>query len=168
MTKLNIGKNVTPAEVSVHVAKSDKEATKAKINELIQEETKLVRGIFQFFETPGGTTKITVRKYPGIEPFSMVMTDGQIYEVPLYVARFLNGQDVSAGALADPNKQNTNIGTCSYAVHGFKWDKGAQEPPKAVESFIPQVGPMLVPMVGITRRVKRFGFQSLEFGGAVS
>jgi len=139
-------------------------ATKEKLQALMKEESKMVKGIFQCFETPGATTKICVHKYPtrdkgGIDPFEKIMTDGETYEVPLYVARFLNGVDVTCGALAESGSRNVNIGTCSYPVHGFKW-KG-DSPPSSVQD--PMGVP--VPMVGISKRVKRYGFQSLEFTG---
>lgn len=160
---LNIAKNVTPAVESTHISKTKKDAAKDKLASLIAEETKMVKGIFQCFETPGATVKITVRKYPGIQPFDMTMTDGQIYEVPLYVARHLNGIDKTAGALGDPNTRNSNIGTCSYPVHGFLWKNGAPPPGAAMGD-----GGIPVPIVGVAKRVKRFGFQGLEFAGEVA
>jgi hypothetical protein len=160
---LNIGKNVTPVVDAPHISKTKKEAAKEKLAQLIEEETRLVRGIFQCFETPGSTTKITVRKYPGIPHFEQSMTDGETYEIPLYVARHLNGIDVSAGALGDPNKRNSNIGTCSYPVHGFMWKSGSPPPNSALGD-----GGVPVPMIGVAKRVKRFGFQSMEFAGSIT
>lgn len=159
---LNIVDSVTSQVEAPHVSKSLKDRAKEKVRELIAEETKMVRGIFQCFETPGSTVEINVRKYPGIEPFRKSMTDGFTYEVPLYVARFLNGIDVSAGALGDPARRNTMIGTCSYAVHGFVMASKNAEP--AFGAIDGQGIP--VPMVGVSSRVKRYGFQSMEFAGA--
>ena len=171
--KVDMSNSVTPALDVPHISQSRKELANKKLKELMAEEGKLVRGIFQCFENPGATQKITYKKYPtpsemrkrggegGLEPFTKTMTDGQEYEIPLYVARFLNGSDVMAGALGDLPKQ-TNIGTCSYAVHGFK-SSGPELAPSmlgfggAGESGIP------VPIIGITKRIKRYGFQSLEF-----
>jgi hypothetical protein len=170
---LNMAKNVTPAE-TFHVTKTDKEKAKEKLRELMQEESKLVKGIFQCFETPGSTVKITVKKYPGIDKggvphFDKTMTDGMIYEVPLYVARHLNGTDITAGAMGPPELRNSNIGSCSYPVHGFLWNKGAPAPQSAMglasDGSRGGMVEMPVPIVGVSRRVKRFGFQSLEFAG---
>lgn len=163
--KLDIAASTLPSWDTVTVARPSKEVTKAKIQELIKEETRMVKGIFQCFETPGASVTISIRKYPGIPPFKMTMRDGETYEIPLYVARFLNGVDVSAGALGDQNKANKLIGTCSYAVHGFKWDKG-QEAPRGLEAAYENL-PSVVPVVGVSKRVKRYGFQSLEFGGVI-
>jgi hypothetical protein len=162
MGKLNIAENITPTAEAPYVSKSVKEIAKEKLQEFIKEETRLVRGIFQCFETPGSSVKITCKKYPGIPHFEKTMTDGETYEIPLYVARHLNGSDVTAGAVPNDKTRSTNIGSCSYPVHGFKWS-GQQAPQSALgmgahgESGIP------VPIVGVAKRVKRFGFQSLEF-----
>lgn len=139
-------------------------AAKDKLNALMKEESRMVKGMFQCFETPGSTVKICVHKYPsqdkgGIAPFEKVMTDGEMYEVPLYVARFLNGIDVMAGALGDANTRNVNIGTCSYPVHGFKW-KGDNAPVAGVDTMGTPIA-----SIGVARRVRRYGFQSLEFAG---
>lgn len=157
--KLDIMASFTPTASAPNITKDRKELAKEKLKELIAEETKLVKGIFQCFETPGSTTRITYRKYPGIEMFSRVMTDGETYEIPLYVARHLNGQDVSAGACGDPNLKNSAIGSCSYVVHGFKMQNRDALPSANMD------GGMAVPIVGVHKRVKRYGFQSLEFGG---
>lgn len=160
--KIDLAKSVTPPVYgAIHVSKSAKEAAAEKLKELISEETRLVKGIFQSFETPGASVKITVKKYPGIPHFERVMTDGEIYEIPLYVARHLNGVDVSAGACGDPNKKNQMIGTCSYPVHGFKYQNG-----NAPASTVDALGTP-VPLIGVSKRVKRYGFQSMEFGGAI-
>lgn len=163
MVKPNISASVTPTSIDVpHIAKSTKDLAKERLNKFIQEETKLVKGIFKCFETPGSTQKIVVRKYPGVHTFEKEMTDGMSYEIPLYVARHLNGVDVTAGAMGDPSLKNINIGTCSFPVHGFKWN-GNLPPPSAIgDQGIP------VPLVGIQKRTQRYGFQSLEFGAEVA
>ena len=164
---LDIKKAVTPSVETPHLSQSTKELTNKKLHELMKEEGRLVRGTFQCFESPGSTQKITYKKYPtpadmrkrgaegGLEPFSKEMTDGYEYEIPLYVARFLNGTDVTAGLMGDA-KKNTLIGSCSYALHGFI-AHGDNLPASQLNAGIP------VPIAGITRRVKRYGFQSLEF-----
>lgn len=158
--KLNTEDGVSVVEAPV-IARGGKEAAKAKLNEFIKEETRVVKGIFQCFETPGASVEIYVKKYPGIAPFRKVMNDGEAYEVPLYVARHLNGTDVTAGALGDASNKNPNIGSCSYPVHGFIWKPGEEAPRNhSGDAGIP------VPIVGVAKRVKRFGFQSLEFAAS--
>lgn len=177
--KLDLSNNITPNLDTPHVSKSMKELANKKLKELMDEEGKLVKGIFQCFEAPGGTQKISYKKYPtpaemrkrggegGLEPFSKVMTDGMEYEIPLYVARFLNGTDVSAGALADEKPKNSQIGTCAYNVHGFK-SSGTDLAPSSLGSGPDGSGGIPVPIVGVTKRVRRYGFQSLEFAHGVA
>jgi hypothetical protein len=165
--KINVIESVTPAAEAPHVTKSARDAAKEKLQELIKEETRLVRGIFQSFETPGATVPIFIKKYPGIPPFKMSMTDGYTYEIPLYVARFINGIDVSAGALSDDkDPRHQMIGTCSYPVHGFKVAMGGDLAQSSLGSGPQGEGGIPVPIVGVASRKKRYGFQSLEFGGA--
>lgn len=54
------------------------------------EEAKIVRGIFRFHEVPGGQMEFMFRKYKGDPISKYSMKDGEVYEVPLGVARHLN------------------------------------------------------------------------------
>lgn len=141
MAKLNVTESVTPTMSGRKMTAEEKGAAKKKLDAFIKEETRMVKGIFQNFECPGGTQPFSVKKYPGIEPFNKIMEDGKEYEVPLYVARFLNGIDVTAEGLGG------KLGTCSHPVHSHIVDKDGN------------------PTVSLEKRKKRFGFQSLEFGG---
>lgn len=175
---LNVADSVTPSVEVPYVSKSMKEIAAKKLEEFMKEETRLVKGLFQHFECPGASQKITYKKYPtpadmrkrggsgGVEPFSKVMVDGGEYEIPLYVARFLNGTDVTASALGD-EKVSSNIGSCSYGVSGFKMS-GDQLPPSQLGMGPDNLGGIPVPIVGVTKRVKRYGFQSLEFAAGVA
>ncbi len=141
--KLNITESVTPYADVASVLPDRKAEAKAKLQKYIAEETKMVKGIFQFFDCPGMRAKITVQKYPGVKRFEQEMDDGKEYEIPLYVARFLNGIDVTAEAI------DGKLGTCSYPVHSHLVDKDG------------------VAIISTAKRKRRFGFQSLEFGGFV-
>lgn len=141
---------------------SNRDLAKQVLERLIKEETRIVKGIFQCFETPGSTVKIIVDKYKGYR-FEKTMTDGEMYDVPLFVARHLNGIDASAGAASD--YKNPNIGTCSYPVHGFMMRGNSLN--TSQEGFNGHHGGIPVPIVGISKRVKRYGFQSLEFAEAI-
>lgn len=156
-----LSESVLPIEAPM-IQKPKSEQVKEKLLQLIKEETRMVKGIFQCFETPGATVKITCRKYPekyGVEVFDKTMTDGFTYEIPLYVARHLNGIDASAGVLS--NNPNPNIGSCSYGIHGFTWKPGEAAPSATTDHK-----GVIVPFTSVVRRVKRFGFQSMEFAGA--
>jgi hypothetical protein len=157
---LNIAASVgTPN--GTHVSKEARELTKEKIKELIAEETKIVRGTFICFETPGASTTVTVRKYPGVPVFTKTMKDGEMYEIPLYVARFLNGTDVSAAVLDTKPRENQIIGTCQYGVHGWKME-GSDDLKQGIDT-----GAEVLPKSGITKRVKRYGFNFEYMGGAI-
>lgn len=138
---LNVTASVTPTTSQAKLSAEAKEAAKKKLEGFMKEETRMVKGVFQNFECPGGTAPIFVKKYPGIAPFNMTMADGQEYEVPLYVARFLNGIDATAESI------NGKLGTCSYPVHSHIMDKDGN------------------PTISLEKRKRRYGFQSLEFGG---
>lgn len=60
------------------------------LDEKRKADRKMVRGIFRFHEVPGGQMDFVFRKYAGdaLEKFSM--KDGEVYEVPLGVAKHLN------------------------------------------------------------------------------
>jgi hypothetical protein len=147
---------VDPSTNEVEVIKvsapPSKEEAKAKIKKLIEEETKLVEGKFRNFETPGGSTRIQIRKYPNIPMFDRVMIDGERYKIPLYAARHLNGVDRSAEG------SGKKINTCSFPVHGFNWD-----PSKPMPRSTEDAQGIPVPLIGIEKWTRRYGFESLEF-----
>jgi hypothetical protein len=129
--------------------------TKAILNKFIEEETKVVKGKFRNFETPGAGTRIMVRKYPGIPMFDKVMMDGASYEIPLYVARHLNGTDVTA------TKANRKLNTCAFPTHGFMYDNSGKMPGSADgDNGIP------VPIIAPAKWTRRYAFESLEFDSA--
>ncbi len=123
-----------------------------RLKKFMDEECKLVEGRFKNYETEGAALSFTCRKYPGQVPFSQTFQDGEIYKIPLWMARHLNGRDVTAEAI------DGEIGSCSYAIHGFKWDAGKPPPESQVGA-----GGAPVPNIGVEKRKRRFGFQSLEF-----
>ena len=147
---------VDPSTNEVEVIKasapSSKEEAKAQMKKLIEEETKLVEGKFRNFEAPGGSARIQIRKYPNIPMFDKVMIDGERYKIPLYVARHLNGVDRSAEGVGK------KINTCAFPVHGFNWDP-TKPMPRAVEDD----RGMPVPIIGVEKWTRRYGFESLEF-----
>lgn len=123
-----------------------------ELKKFMEEERKLVKGRFKNYETPGGNLPLTCLKYPGEPLFSENFVDGEIYTVPLWIARHLNGTDVTAKAI------DGKIGSCSYVVHGFKWADGKPAPQSILG---PQGVP--IPNTQTTKRKQRFGFESLEF-----
>lgn len=63
-----------------------------------------VRGIFRFHEVPGGSMAFVYREFPGdpVEKYEMI--DGEVYTVPLGVAKHLNNN-------------------CWYPIHAYSQDE---------------------------------------------
>lgn len=118
-----------------------KAAAKEKLAKFMKEESRIVKGVFRFFESEGMSAKIIVKKYKELPVFEKEMIDGQEYEIPLYVANHLNGIDITAEAI------DGKLGTCSYALHSYLVDKNG------------------APIVTAQKRKHRFGFHSQSFGG---
>jgi hypothetical protein len=76
----------------VNVPKPETLSVPAALDAKRAEESKLVRGIFRFHEVPGGQMEFMCRKYKGDAIAKYSMKDGEVYEVPLGVARHLNTQ----------------------------------------------------------------------------
>jgi hypothetical protein len=53
-------------------------------------EHRLVRGRFHFHELPGGILEFVYKKFPGDTLTPWVFRDGEIREIPYYVAKHLN------------------------------------------------------------------------------
>lgn len=83
-------RKVYMAQFAKRQVKQQDPSVLAALDDKRAEERKLVRGIFRFHEVPGGQMDFVYRKYKGdpLEKFSM--KDGEVYEVPLGVARHLN------------------------------------------------------------------------------
>lgn len=155
MANLNVKGSIVPKEGSVQTR--DPETLKSARNKLdafIKEDTVMVKGRFRCFDNPGSSVRIQIKKYKDVPMFDKTMIDEGTYEIPLYVARHLNGIDATATHL------NGKIHSCSYPVHGFKTD--GMHLPESYEGLGPD-GPTLFPKEHIAKRVRRYGFESLEF-----
>lgn len=118
-----------------------KEEGKKRLAKLQEEECRTVKGRFIFHECPGGTSHIVCKKFKDVPEFNKVMQDNQEYEIPLWVARWLNGYDRMAEDLGGL------VNSCAYPVHKY-----AQDPQGAARID-----------VGQWRR--RYSFQSMDFLG---
>lgn len=146
----------TEIEKKIYAPKSKQQILEEKLKPFIEEETKTVKGRFKNYETPGGYANIYCGKYPGVPHFKKAMLDGEIYEIPLYVARFLNGVDVTAKACGE------KINTCSYPIHSYKYDRNGP----MVQSTQDENGNIVFNETS-KKWNKRYGFESLEFDKAV-
>jgi hypothetical protein len=64
--------------------------TKKEMAEMRAKDHEMVRGIFRFHEVPGGSMNVVFRKYKDDEIWQMPMKDGEVYSIPLMVAKHLN------------------------------------------------------------------------------
>ncbi len=105
-----------------------KEVKKEKVNLNYErdKDREMVKGIFKFYEVPGGSLNFVYRKYKGDDINRYDLVDGGIYTVPLGVAKHLNSNGW-------------------YPVHAFSQNENGG------------------PVQKIGTKVRRFGFQSLEF-----
>lgn len=92
-----------------------------------------VKGIFKYYEVPGGRLGFSFREYPGEEILNYDFYDGQVYEIPLGVAKHLN-------------------------KNGWYPEYGYVPGEKTAQAYSPDGHGMK-----ITKKVHRYGFQSLEF-----
>jgi len=83
------------------ITKQDRDKFKKEVQKLRDRDAELVKGIFINHETPNGMLEFTLRLYPGDPIVKYTLFDGQMYELPLGVAKHLN--------------QN-----CSYKVHKYQ------------------------------------------------
>lgn len=111
---------------TISALQSKKEALKAQLRYQRDKDRELVKGIFKFYEVEGGGMSFVYREYKEdpVERFDFV--DGQIYTIPLGVAKHLNKRGW-------------------YPVHAFQTNENG------------------VPTMKIGQKVRRFGFNSLEF-----
>ena len=140
---------------TVSIPRTKKQLCRERIQSIVDEGTKLVKGRFKNYESPEGTATICVKMFPDVPEFNKTMMDGGVYEIPLYVAKFLNGVDMLAGGTGGKTH------TCSYAVNGFKWEDGQAAPTNQLDGQgIP------VPIITVAKWNRRYGFESLEFDSA--
>src|SRR3972149_4928125 len=96
----NLDKTMTPQEVSAEdhnniVITTKKTNLHPFLEKCMEEESEIVEGIFRNYESPGGTHMFSCRKYPNQPVYHGNMVDGARYKVPLWVARWLNGIDIT-------------------------------------------------------------------------
>lgn len=78
------------AAVSVEKQENKKLETLQNLRAMCERDREKVKGIFRFFECPGGTLNFVFRayKWDAVERYDL--SDGQIYTIPLGVAKHLN------------------------------------------------------------------------------
>jgi hypothetical protein len=67
-----------------------KKVEKINYRHEFEKDSQKVKGKFIFHEVPGGAISFTYRKYREEQPKNYTFKDGDIYEIPLGVAKHLN------------------------------------------------------------------------------
>ena len=113
---------------------------KLNLDYLHAKDNEKVKGIFRFYEVPGGTISFPFRKYLKDEVETYTMTDGQLYTVPLMVAKHLNEN-------------------CWYPEYGHIPGETGIKSGHTPNGMNPTHGMRQAVKI----KVRRMGFQSLEF-----
>lgn len=103
----------TPIADRVKLTDPAREDLQKKIEKNKEEDLRMVRGIFKNLECPNGSVRFSQRKYKGEQVREYVMWDGREYEVPLYVAKYLNNNcayPVHAASLDADGKPSETVG----------------------------------------------------------
>ncbi len=74
-----------------------------EMRQMREKDHRTVKGIFRCYEPRGGSMTFSFKKYKGDEVLKYTMVDGDIYEIPLMVAKHLNQE-------------------CNYPVHSHVLD----------------------------------------------
>ncbi len=74
----------------IHAKANKTPVNKDSIEGMTRETDKTVRGTFMNVEYPGQTARVCGKYYKGMEYFAQTFQDGEVYSIPLSVARFIN------------------------------------------------------------------------------
>lgn len=77
-------------QTSLDTAKKDTSKIKKSLRWHRDKDREMVRGMFKFYEVPGGQMSFVYRAYKEDKTERYDLVDGQIYSLPLGVARHLN------------------------------------------------------------------------------
>ena len=95
------------------VQKVENKVEKPSLKYQRDKDKEKVRGIFRFYEVPGGSMSFVYKAYRGDEVERYDMVDGEVYEIPLGVAKHLNKNmwyPIHAYTTDENGKASTRIG----------------------------------------------------------
>jgi len=123
----------------VNAVKPTKKAEKPNFRYMRDKDKVKVKGIFRYYEVPGGQVSFMFRAYKEdrIERYDLV--DNEIYSLPLGVAKHLNNN-------------------CWYPQYGHMENEEG-----VVGGFSPNGLGKGMQGMRVSKKVRRMGFQSLEF-----
>ena len=122
-----------PEKKEVGIKEDPREIQRKRIEAERKRESRMVRGKFTFIEVPGGRTVFPWRAYPGEKIKHYTLVDGEIYTIPIGLAKHLNSN-------------------CKYPVYEHEMSPS--------QSAVKQE---LGHPVKIKKYVHRYSFQSLDF-----
>lgn len=120
-------------------AEIDKETAQKNLKIQQSKDAEIVRGRFRYFELPGGAIEFVYKCYKNEEVKKYTFLDGEVYSIPLGVARHLNKN-------------------CWYAEYGY-----LPTLPGNKERSVSGYNEMNGVGMRMARKIQRMGFESLEF-----
>lgn len=132
---MNIEMNPTSSKLTPTALKDKKEQAKRTLRYQRDKDRETVKGIFRFFELPGGAMSFVIKIYKEDPVERYDFMDGQVYSIPLGVAKHLN--------------KNGWYPEYTYVAG----EAGTQSAFNGMTGGGMRIG----------KKVRRFGFQSLEF-----
>lgn len=70
--------------------RNTRKISEEEMRKMKSQDHKMVKGIFRCYEPIGGSMTFSFKKYKGDEVLKYTLKDGDIYDVPLMVAKHLN------------------------------------------------------------------------------
>jgi hypothetical protein len=91
-----------------------------------EQDHKMVKGVFRCYEPMGGSFTFNFKKYKGDQVLKYTMVDGEVYEVPMMIAKHLNNNcwyprhshvmDINGNPTLDVGKK---VKRCSFESLAF-------------------------------------------------
>ncbi len=75
---------------TIEKSEERKITTMANLKKMCEKDREKVKGIFRFYECPGGTLNFAFRAYKWDAVQKYMLVDGESYDIPLGVAKHLN------------------------------------------------------------------------------
>lgn len=85
----HVGNDIKPVNLTPSIAPAPQNM-KERLKEMQEKDSRMVKGIFRFYELPNGKLDFVYSMYPGERVQTYHLIDGQICEIPLGVAKHLN------------------------------------------------------------------------------
>lgn len=99
---------ITPVEAPKDLTRYKDLRPGVDVKTLREKHSKIVRGIFRNFETPGGSHSFSFKELPGQQVENYTLHDGELASIPYGVARHLNKN-------------------CWYPVHSYQQDENGKQ-----------------------------------------